>query len=91
MFSADKILEALRLAAEPHNQPPQMLLADDAEQFRPHGPSVLLQQLQQSPHALVIDLSFRTEELKQGHVGCAEVAQDVLLLLGRAHSPELAR
>ena len=45
MFGADKILEALRLTADADAQLPQMVGTDDAEQFRPHRPGVLLQQL----------------------------------------------
>ena len=70
-------------------QLPQMLLADDAEQFRAHRAGVLLQQTQQLFHALVIDLGLGAEEPVQRHVRRAEFAQNLLLLVGRAHAPEL--
>ena len=48
-----------------------------------------LQQTQQFFHALVIDLGLGAEEPVQRHVRRSEFAQNLLLLVGRAHAPEL--
>jgi hypothetical protein len=56
-----EILEALLFTTRVNNHPLQMLLADDAEQFRTHRPGVLLQETQQLLHALVIDLCLGAE------------------------------
>ena len=51
---------------------------------------MLLQQVQQLLHMLMIDFGFAAEEPIQRHVRSAEFAQNVLLLFGRAHAPKLS-
>jgi len=59
------IFEALLFAAPGGAQSPQMLLANEAEQFRPHRPGVLLDEAEQFLHTLVIELNLGAEELVQ--------------------------
>src|SRR5215469_3894783 len=66
-----------------------MFLTDHTEQFRPDRPGLLLHQAQQLVHALMIDAGPGPKESMERCVRCPEFMQNLFLLLGRAHAPEL--